>query len=101
MGAAGAIGNLGVARALPWFQPRSDLPMQSNNPAHAPSLIETEQVYADADAGVSHHPPTKDHMGRPIAESWRDALKHDAPWMAASVVLLVFLVGALAGFWGR
>lgn len=58
---------------------------------HAPALIETEQVYADADAGL-------DHMGRRHAKSVLDALRMDWPWILALVLVMAFDIGALAGY---
>jgi hypothetical protein len=60
-------------------------------PIHAPPLIETEQVYADADAG-------KDHMGRRRATSAMDALRMDWPWIVALAVLVAFIIAAMAGY---
>ncbi|MGG5818010.1 hypothetical protein [Falsiroseomonas sp. HW251] len=59
--------------------------------AHAPSLIETEQAYADADAGI-------DHMGRRHASSALDAFRMDWPWVVALVLLTGFVIAALAGY---
>jgi hypothetical protein len=57
---------------------------------HAASLIETEQVYADADAGL-------DHMGRRRAKSVGDAFRMDWPWVVALAALVAFAIGAMSG----
>lgn len=43
----------------------------------------------------------RDHMGRPVVTSWSEALKHDLPWMLGMAAVTVFVIGALAGYWGR
>ena len=62
-----------------------------DDPVHAAALIETEQVYADADAGV-------DHMGRRHAKSMADAFRMDWPWVLALALLMAFVIAALAGY---
>jgi hypothetical protein len=54
-------------------------------------MIETEQVYADADAG-------RDHMGRRRATSVAHAFSMDWPWVLAALLILVFVVAAMAGY---
>jgi hypothetical protein len=63
------------------------------NPAigHAAPLIDTEQVYADADAGI-------DHMGRRHATSVAHALRMDLPWIIAAIALTIYVIMALAGY---
>jgi hypothetical protein len=62
---------------------------------HSVELADTDETIARATD------PTHDHMGRRIVGSKSEALKQDLPYMVGMVLLLVFLVGALAGFWGR
>jgi hypothetical protein len=57
---------------------------------HAAPLIETEQPYADADAGI-------DHMGRRHAETVGEAFRMDWPWILATIGILAFIIAAMAG----
>jgi len=61
-----------------------------NDPIHTPTLVETEPAYAETD-----------HMGRRHAATVGEAFRQDLPWILGLVGLLVFMIGALAGFWGR
>ncbi len=63
----------------------------SSNPSHAPSLVETDQAYADADAG-------KDHMGRRHAATIGEAFRQDLPWIAGLLIVVAFDIAALAGY---
>jgi hypothetical protein len=58
---------------------------------HAASLIETEQVFADAAAGI-------DHMGRRHAATIGEAFRMDWPWILAAVVLTAYVIASLAGY---
>jgi len=64
---------------------------QRSEPAHAASVIETEQVHADSAAGM-------DHMGRKKVSSVAEAFRQDLPWMLGLVALVVFLIGAMSGY---
>lgn len=61
-------------------------------------LRDTDEPIARA---IAEPAPTHDHMGRPVTESKMAAFRHDLPYMLGMAGLLVFLVGALAGWWGR
>ncbi|MGG5808751.1 hypothetical protein [Falsiroseomonas sp. CW058] len=75
----------------------------STHPTHASAMHGTELGDTDETIARAIHDrnDTHDHMGRRHAVSLGDAFRMDLPWIAGVLLLIVFLVGALAGFWGR
>ncbi len=69
-----------------------------NDPVHAAQatgLVDTDVPIASAVAD------THDHMGRRHVTTVGEAFAQDWPWIIALMLLMVFMIGALGGYWGR